>query len=221
MTEQDYDYVCKVIIVGNSNVGKTSVLQRYVNGKPPDAQHKVTLGVDFQIKTLVLSELNGIVVKMQVWDTAGQERFQSMTKNFWNGAKGAVVVFALDDRKSFDALESNWLPSIKECVGTGCEYTILVGNKCDVPDERRCIARADAEAFAKKHVLDYIETSALTNANVSDMFYHFCLRMARRVHERHLLEEADEERKRVVVTNLATPPGLDGNGPPPAKGCGC
>jgi small GTP-binding protein len=201
---KDYDYCHKVVVVGDSNVGKTSLLRRYVDQVDPIKQHLTTIGVDFKMKTLQLPELGGKVVKMQLWDTAGQERFDALSKSFWRGARGIIILFAVDNRDSYEHAKSNWFPSVKELTHETCEYVVLVGNKCDLggvtlyenttakpgtetdddpefvttttAESKRRVAKEEATAWADENGMVYVETSALTNENVDVMFYRFCVK---------------------------------------------
>jgi small GTP-binding protein len=176
----DYDYLFKVLVIGDCGVGKTSLLRRYVDGEEPKGQHVTTMGVDFKIKTLQLREINDKVIKMQMWDTGGQERFQSIVQSFWRGAGGVLIVFAFDDRGSFENVQRIWMRDIDERIEQNDFYmALLVGNKCDLSPDKRQVTVEEAERFASANNLVFVETSALTNANVSDAFYKFALTMTR------------------------------------------
>ena len=99
----------KVVIIGDTAVGKTNILLRYVN-EEYKMTHITTIGVDFKIKTVAV---DGVKIKMQIWDTAGQERFKTITETYYKGAAGVVLVYAVNDRKTFNSLE-NWLKQINE-----------------------------------------------------------------------------------------------------------
>lgn len=176
----DYDYVFKVVVVGDSFVGKTSLIHRYVDHEAPTGDYKVTLGVEFKIKTLELPDL-AKVVKMQMWDTAGQERFHSLTRSFWRRAAGIIIVFAVDSRDSFTHIATHWLPEVETVMKEeGCSFALLIGNKCDLPDEERVVTADEARRFAREHDLGYVETSALTSENVERAFYKFAHTLTKR-----------------------------------------
>jgi Ras-related protein Rab-1A len=210
---KDYDYVFKVVIVGDSGVGKTSLFKRYTDGVAPLDRHVVTLGMDFKVKTVELKELQK-VAKIQFWDSVGQEKFQSLTKQFWRGAHGLVVVFALDSAESYEHAKTRWVPDIQKFAADTCEHIMLVGNKSDIAS--RVVSKADAEAFAAANQMVYAESSAMTNENVTEMFYNFCLTLTKVYAEKHV-EDRDEP-PASPITHLQPPPGFEqGN----KKGCGC
>jgi small GTP-binding protein len=122
---EGYDYIVKVIIIGDSNVGKTSIMKAFLNKEIPQT-YLPTLGVDFSIKTINVDDKK---VKMQIWDTAGQDRFKTITASYYRGAVGVLVVYAINDKASSKHVE-NWVKQIEE----KCEAKIakfLVGNKSD------------------------------------------------------------------------------------------
>lgn len=152
------DYLIKVLIIGQSNVGKTSLLTRYVDKVFYDDTMS-SIGVDFKLITLNL-EIDGIehIVKVQLWDTAGQDRFQAVTRQFYRGAHAAIVVFALDDLRSFERVDY-WMTQLDEkCI------VKLVGNKCDKPHQ------TVSERAIKELNIDYIQTSAKSGENVKELF---------------------------------------------------
>lgn len=161
-----YDYVLKLIIVGNASVGKTALLRRFEDPMASMDTH-TTLGVEFKILTFNFQDL-GKVVKLQVWDTAGQERFNSLVPTYFRGANCVFLVFAVNDRASFENARSKWMKDIED---HGTEpLMMLVGNKCDLPNEERQVTHEEAQSFADKHKLRYMETSALENRNVQEVF---------------------------------------------------
>ncbi|KAM3838821.1 ras-related protein Rab-10-like isoform 2-T2 [Vipera latastei] len=127
--------LAKIVMVGDSFVGKTSVLRRYTDlcpaarGLPPS--YITTVGIDFKVKTI---SCDNTTMKLQIWDTAGQERFHTFTTNFFRGAHGFVLVYDITDAKSFQGI-SHWMKDIYEKVGENTDI-ILLGNKCDKEAER-------------------------------------------------------------------------------------
>ena len=119
--------------------------------------------IDFKIRTI---EMDGKRVKLQIWDTAGQERFRTITSSYYRGAQGIVVVYGLDDKKSFENVKQ-WVEEIDRYAGEGV-VKLLVGNKCDV--EARQVTREEAEKFAEELKMRYMETSAKTGENVEETF---------------------------------------------------
>ena len=129
--EQEYDYLFKLLLIGNSSVGKSSLLFRFVENVWDDS-FVPTIGVDFKLKTL---EVNGKKVKLQIWDTAGQERFKNITASYYRGGNGVLVVYDITERESFDNLTS-WLIEIEKNANKNV-YKLLIGNKCDLEDKRK------------------------------------------------------------------------------------
>ena len=158
----DYDHIIKIIVVGDTAVGKTSILTRYADDKfNPD--HKTTLGVDFKIRTLTIRSKT---IKLQMWDTAGQERWSGITKAYYRGAQGAIYTFSLTNRKTFEHI-GDWI----ESVTANCSpCSILVGNKCDLKDQIVVSNTSIVEFCKKNDDMPYIETSAKNNTNVHEAF---------------------------------------------------
>lgn len=162
--EEKYDYLVKLVIIGDTAVGKTNILLRYVN-EEYKMSHVTTIGVDFKIKTI---NVDGIKIKMQIWDTAGQERFKTITETYYKGAAGVVLVYSVTDRKSFNSLE-NWIKQINESQPESmCK--IMVGNKVDCKESERQVTSAEGAALAKKYGVSFIECSAKDNYNISEIF---------------------------------------------------
>ena len=126
MTQKSYDLLFKLLLIGDSDVGKTSILFG-----PESALGPRTIGIDFKIKTI---ELHGKKIKLQIWDTAGQERFISITTSYYRGAMGIMLVYDVTNSKSFDNI-AKWLRNIQEHSNPDVEKMIL-GNKCDMEDKR-------------------------------------------------------------------------------------
>lgn len=141
--EGEVDYVLKIILVGDSGVGKTNILTRYVKGTYNE-NHQNTLGVEFATKKIILQD---IVLRLQIWDTAGQERFQAITSSFYKNSSGALVVFDLTKENSFIKVNS-WIKDMREIAGERI-IIILIGNKSDLINER-VISKERAEEMAQK-----------------------------------------------------------------------
>ena len=158
-----YSPIYKVILVGDSGVGKTCLLSMYVKGVIE--QTIPTIAVEFCTKEIELYD--GTKIKVQLWDTAGQERFKSLAMTYYRKAYGILLLFDVTKRSSFNAcknyLEEVRINSDKKCV------IYLVGNKIDLADERQ-ITKEEAEDFAKKENIKYIETSAIKNMKVNEAF---------------------------------------------------
>ncbi|VDD86617.1 unnamed protein product [Enterobius vermicularis] len=159
---RDYDHLFKLLIIGDSGVGKSSLLLRFAdNTFSPN--YITTIGVDFKIRTITV---NGQRVKLQIWDTAGQERFRTITSTYYRGTHGVIVVYDVTSGDSFSNVK-RWLHEID----TNCDNVqkILVGNKADDPD-RRVVLEVDAKKFAETMGIQFFETSAKENINVEEMF---------------------------------------------------
>ena len=161
--EKEYDYIFKVLLVGNSDVGKSSLILRYVDQIWNDV-FVPTIGVDFKVKSL---EIENKSIKLQIWDTAGQERFRNVISSYFKGAHGILLIFDITSRDSFKELE-NWLAEVEKNASTQI-LKILIGNKCDLEEERE-ISKDEGEAFAMRNGMQYIETSAKINTNVNEAF---------------------------------------------------
>uniref|UniRef100_A0AAZ3R9F0 Ras-related protein Rab-13 n=1 Tax=Oncorhynchus tshawytscha TaxID=74940 RepID=A0AAZ3R9F0_ONCTS len=136
-----YDYLFKLLLIGDSGVGKTCVLFRFSE----DAFNSTfisTIGIDFKIRTV---ELDGKKIKLQIWDTAGQERFRTITTAYYRGAMGIMLVYDITNEKSFDNIK-NWIRNIEEHASADVEKMVL-GNKCDVNDKRQVSKDRGEQAF--------------------------------------------------------------------------
>ena len=155
------EYSFKIISVGSNAVGKTSLIRRFTDNIFEET-YIATLGVDFAVKQVRLQDCN---VELKLFDTAGEEKFGTLRSYYYRGAQGAIVVFDLTRRKSFDWL-NEWLKQVY--INCGKISHILVGNKIDLPD--REVTMNEAEKYASSKGLSYIETSAKTGDNVERMF---------------------------------------------------
>ena len=159
----EYQYIFKLILIGNSGVGKSSILQRYMN-KTFEESYKCTIGVDFLMKSL---EVKGKTVKLQLWDTAGQEKYKSMVSSYYRGANVALVVFDITSRSSFESLPL-WIENYYK-NGPEQKNIILIGNKKDMADQRQ-VTQEEAEEFSETNNMIYFETSAKEGDNVDYVF---------------------------------------------------
>ena len=162
-TKLDLQY--KLLFLGDTSVGKTSLLIRYIDNKY-DGDSLPTLGVDVRYKFVTLENKK---IRVDIWDTAGQERFKNITKNYFRGANGIILVFDITNRATYDVLKT-WLITAQNNVSPETEM-IIVGNKIDLNDKRQ----VDFEAlkdFGLKHKIDVFETSAKTGKGVQEIFTH-------------------------------------------------
>ncbi|XP_077565813.1 EF-hand calcium-binding domain-containing protein 4B isoform X1 [Stigmatopora nigra] len=173
----------KVVLVGNSSVGKTSLLRSFCEGHfyPSTA---ATVGVDFSVKTLTL---NNMQIAMQLWDTAGQERYRSITKQFFRKADGVVVMYDVTSDESFKALRP-WLANVKDAAGEGVQILVL-GNKMDMDGERE-VSFKEAEQLAQENKVMFYEVSAYTGKNVAESLTQLA---------RVLMEQEDGVRDTTVI----------------------
>ncbi|CAF3336246.1 unnamed protein product [Rotaria socialis] len=161
--DSDYDLLLKLLLIGDSGVGKSSLLKRFSDNIFTES-FLPTIGVDFKIRTL---NHNGKNIKLQIWDTAGQERFRTITASYYRGAQGIILVFDLTDLESFDNIKK-WLTEI-ERNGHEDVKKLLVGNKCDLTAEK-VVDYGKAKKFADSLHIPYIETSAKDSNNVEQTF---------------------------------------------------
>ena len=161
-SEQEAQIVLKLLLLGDSSVGKTSILLKYISNKFDESSIS-TVGVDYMDKII---EYNKFKIKLQIWDTSGEEKFRTITKNFYRNADGLLVVFDLTKKESYDHIRS-WINEAKE--NNDKLKTILIGNKLDLKDER-IVAIDVAKQFAEKNNLKYIETSAKDGTNINESF---------------------------------------------------
>lgn len=152
----------KIILIGDANVGKTSILFNYT-GHHFSESYKSTIGVEYKEKKL---KVNKHKVVLDIWDTSGQERFHSITKNYFRNANGILFVYDISDQKSFDSIK-NWIID-SEKFDTECQK-ILVGNKCDL-EENRVVTKDEMENFARLKKMESIEVSVKKNININLAF---------------------------------------------------
>jgi len=159
----EYDYLFKLLLIGDSSVGKSCLLLRFADDSYVDT-YISTIGVDFKIRTV---ELDGKTVKLQIWDTAGQERFRTITSSYYRGAHGIIIVYDVTDMDSFNNIKQ-WLSEIDRYASDSvCK--LLVGNKCDLVDSK-VVDTETAKAFADSLGIPFIETSAKESINVEEAF---------------------------------------------------
>ncbi|KAM9832082.1 ras-related protein Rab-19 [Neosynchiropus ocellatus] len=162
--DDTFDFLFKIILIGDSNVGKTCVVQNFKSGSFSERQQN-TIGVDFTVRTL---DIDGNKVKIQVWDTAGQERFRTITQSYYRSAHGAMITYDITRRSTFTSV-SDWIHEV-ELYGAANVVLVLIGNKCDLEQERE-VPFEDACTLANERgVLAALETSAKESQNVEEAF---------------------------------------------------
>jgi len=161
--KKDYDYLFKLVLIGDSGVGKSCLLLRFADDNFTDS-YISTIGVDFRFRTITIDKKT---VKLQIWDTAGQERFRTITSAYYRGADGIIMVYDVTSQESFDHVEE-WLSEVDRYANEGTSK-LLVGNKADLVDEKQ-VSEEVAQRFAEKLGICCIETSAKTATNVDNAF---------------------------------------------------
>ncbi|KAG8235471.1 hypothetical protein J437_LFUL014101 [Ladona fulva] len=170
----EYDYLFKLLLIGDSGVGKSCLLLRFADDTYTES-YISTIGVDFKIRTV---DLDGKTIKLQIWDTAGQERFRTITSSYYRGAQGIIIVFDCTDQESFTNVK-NWLEEIDRYA---CDSVnkLLVGNKCDLT-QKRVVSYAQAKEYADQLGLPFLETSAKSSTNVEQAFLTMAAEIKQRV----------------------------------------
>lgn len=163
--EEYYDYLFKIVLIGDSGVGKSNLLSRFTRDEF-NLESKSTIGVEFATKSVYLE--NGKIIKAQIWDTAGQERYRAITAAYYRGAVGALLVYDISKRTSFENVE-RWLKELRDHADENI-VILLVGNKSDLKHLRAVLAD-EASAYSGRERLAFIETSALDSTNVEQAFH--------------------------------------------------
>ncbi len=163
MNMTDVDYIFKILIIGDSSVGKSNLLLRFSDNIFHDT-FLPTIGVDFKIRNVTVGDKS---IKLNIWDTAGQERFKTITAAYYKGAHGIILVYDITDRDTFNNI-SSWLGEIRKHAGPNV-VRLLVGNKCDLDSDRK-VSQREAKEFAESQGMTYIETSANARINVDEAF---------------------------------------------------
>lgn len=159
-----YHYLFKYIIIGDTGVGKSCLLLQFTDKRFRN-DHDLTIGVEFGARTI---SLDNKIVKLQIWDTAGQESFRSITRSYYRGAAGALLVYDITRRETFNHL-TRWLDEVRQ--NSSVHMTIvLIGNKCDL--DRREVTTEEGAVFAQENGLIFLETSAKTSQNVEEAFMY-------------------------------------------------
>lgn len=181
---QKIDYVFKVVLIGDSAVGKSQLLNRFARNEFT-LDSKATIGVEFQTRTIVVDHKT---IKAQIWDTAGQERYRAVTSAYYRGAVGAMLVYDITKRQTFDHV-ARWLEELRSHADNNI-VIMLVGNKTDL-GTLRAVTTEDAKEFAEKEGLFFLETSALEATNVESAFLMVLTEIYRIVSKKSLI--ANEE----------------------------
>ncbi|CAB4252446.1 Rab family GTPase SEC4 [Maudiozyma barnettii] len=160
---KNYDSIMKILLIGDSGVGKSCLLVRFVEDKFSPS-FITTIGIDFKIKTV---DINGKKVKLQLWDTAGQERFRTITTAYYRGAMGIILVYDVTDERTFKNIKT-WFNTVSEHANDDAQL-LLVGNKSDM--DTRVVTIEQGETLAKELGIPFVESSAKDDNNVDDIFF--------------------------------------------------
>ena len=172
-----YDYLIKLLIIGNSGVGKTCILLQFSEGNFTTS-HLTTIGIDFKIKTV---DVDGKQIKLQIWDTAGQERFRTITQTYYKNAMGIILAYDVTDENSYNDI-CKWMQQIDTHASENVAK-ILIGNKSDRPDRK--ISMEQGQKLADEYNIKFMETSAKNNSNINEAFYY----IAKQIKDTKLAED--------------------------------
>ncbi|RDX76410.1 Ras-related protein Rab2BV, partial [Mucuna pruriens] len=161
--DHEYDYLFKIVLIGDSGVGKSNILSRFTRNEFC-LESKSTIGVEFATRTL---QVEGKTVKAQIWDTAGQERYRAITSAYYRGAVGALLVYDITKRQTFDNVQ-RWLRELRDHADSNI-VIMMAGNKSDL-NHLRAVSTEDAQSLAERESLSFLETSALEAFNVEKAF---------------------------------------------------
>ncbi|XP_069088776.1 ras-related protein Rab-3B [Pleurodeles waltl] len=205
-SDQNFDYMFKLLIIGNSSVGKTSFLFRYADDTFTPA-FVSTVGIDFKVKTVYRNDKR---VKLQIWDTAGQERYRTITTAYYRGAMGFILMYDITNEESFTSVQ-DWATQIKTYSWDNAQV-ILVGNKCDMDDER-VISPDKGKHLADQLGFDFFEASAKDNIHVRQVFERLvdiiCEKMSESIDAEHSMGSGGKHLRFID------------NSPPLQQNCAC
>lgn len=185
--EESFDFLFKIVLIGDCGTGKTCVVQRFKNGTFIE-RHGNTIGVDFSMKTVMV---DGKKVKLQIWDTAGQERFRTITQSYYRSANGVIIVYDITKRSSFLSV-ARWMEEVRRYSGSAV-LVALVGNKADAENLRE-VEFEEAESISQymPEVLFVLEASAKENSNIEEAFLCLATELKRRHDAGHLMTDEED-----------------------------
>eukprot|EP00607_Mallomonas_marina_P003295 CAMPEP_0182427324 /NCGR_PEP_ID=MMETSP1167-20130531/17079_1 /TAXON_ID=2988 /ORGANISM="Mallomonas Sp, Strain CCMP3275" /LENGTH=211 /DNA_ID=CAMNT_0024609477 /DNA_START=124 /DNA_END=759 /DNA_ORIENTATION=+ len=205
--EEEYDFLFKVVLIGDSGVGKSNLLSRFTRNEF-NLESKSTIGVEFATKSI---QVENKTIKAQIWDTAGQERYRAITSAYYRGAVGALLVYDISKHVTFENVE-RWLKELRDHAEPNI-VVMLVGNKSDLR-HRRAVTTEEAMSFAESNNLAFIETSALDATGVEEAFRQILTEIFRLMNRKSLAD---------APPNPAPGPGqtisVGGGGDKPKGGC--
>jgi len=193
---QSYSYLFKYIIIGDTGVGKSCLLLQFTD-KRFQPVHDLTIGVEFGARMITIDNKQ---IKLQIWDTAGQESFRSITRSYYRGAAGALLVYDITRRETFNHL-TRWLEEARQNAHQNM-VIMLIGNKSDL-EHRRQVTKEEGEKFARDHGLIFLETSAKTAANVEEAFIHTAQKIYENI-QNGILDVSNEAHG--IKVGMAAPP---------------
>jgi len=183
--DDEYDYLFKVVLIGDSGVGKSNLLSRFTRNEF-NLESKSTIGVEFATRSI---QVDGKTIKAQIWDTAGQERYRAITSAYYRGAVGALLVYDIAKHLTYENVE-RWLRELRDHADANI-VIMLVGNKSDLR-HLRAVPTDEAKAFAEKNNLSFIETSALDSTNVETAFHNILTEIYRIVSQKQITDGGSE-----------------------------
>jgi len=208
----NYDYLFKVVLIGDSGVGKSNLLSRFTRNEF-NLESKSTIGVEFATRSI---NVDSKTVKAQIWDTAGQERYRAITSAYYRGAVGALLVYDIAKHQTYDNV-TRWLKELRDHADQNI-VIMLVGNKSDLK-HLRAVPTEEAKAFATENGLSFIETSALDASNVESAFQNILTDIYRIVSSKSLESSGDVIKPSGGETILVAPTADDGGSKQGGKCC--
>ena len=195
LDSNNYDLIFKLVLIGDSGVGKTNILSRYISNEFSYST-KSTVGVEFGSKIIKRDDK---LIKIQIWDTAGQERYKSITSAYYKGAKGAFVVYDITRKDTFVNVDK-WIGELKTC-GNEDVFILLIGNKCDLKNERQ-VTEEEASKKADELKIAYCETSALDGKNVDYAFETVVEEVSKKNNSENNSEVRKEDQTRGIMLDI-------------------
>lgn len=215
--EKTYDFLYKIVLIGDSGVGKSNLLSRFSRDEF-EIDTKSTIGVEFSARTI---EVDNKIIKAQIWDTAGQERYRAITAAYYRGAHGAIIVYDITRKETWEHIDK-WYNELITHAGDKIKI-MLIGNKIDLNNLRK-VSTVEGKFYAEKYKISFIETSALNSHNVNDSFNNLFKDIYRSNFENQKLQQKlQEEEEENIIISLGTELNLphDNNINTDKKKCNC
>ncbi|XP_039255249.1 ras-related protein Rab-11B-like isoform X1 [Styela clava] len=203
--DDEYDYLFKVVLIGDSGVGKSNLLSRFTRNEF-NLESKSTIGVEFATRSI---QVDGKTIKAQIWDTAGQERYRAITSAYYRGAVGALLVYDIAKHLTYENVD-RWLKELRDHADNNI-VIMLVGNKSDLR-HLRAVPSDEAKAFSETHGLSFIETSALDSTNVETAFHNILTEIYRIVSQKQIRDSQNttEDTPTNDVVDIIPPTNTEG-----------